>query len=476
MRKPFSRTELRPFFNISFIKGVIHPFFFSVLLISASACRKDDNLGRDVQPGDDDLFIHVTDTFNILAETIRSPLLRTDERADVFVGIYNDPVFGTTSSSFYTQVLHADEDPDLAPVEDRKFDSIILSMRFVSGNVYKDRNQSIFSGEPARFEIHEIIEPINLGSNYFSNSAVKTSPTMLGVFDGFVNLVDDVILTDGDTVPPQIRIRLSDEFGEKLLKAGNEVYATNEGLHDFFNGLYVKPVSVSSNKGAGALYEINGPNSRLELYFREPDSNAIDEAKTLFFPMRAAASTVAPDLAASFMRYEHDYENSEISDVLGNTEEGSRKLYMQGMAGTDVLIYFQDLNRLLDKGNIIINLAELYIPFDTAQEFIWPGRIAVARLLADSTTELLTDQLNTFGSRGVDGNASYSAGRYRFRITQYLEERLRAFSADNPVDEVLYLSAINNDRSPVRSVMFGTSHNIPETDSLKLVVTYTLTR
>ena len=165
---------------------------------------------------------------------------------------------------------------------------------------------------------------------------------MLGVFDGFVNLVDDVILTDGDTVPPQIRIRLSDEFGEKLLKAGNEVYATNEGLHDFFNGLYVKPVSVSSNKGAGALYEINGPNSRLELYFREPDSNAIDEAKTLFFPMRAAASTVAPDLAASFMRYEHDYENSEISMFLVIQRRVSRKLYMQGMAGTDVLIYFQE--------------------------------------------------------------------------------------------------------------------------------------
>lgn len=461
--------------NITLIKGVIYPFFFGLLLIGGSACRKDDNIGRNVQPGDDDLFIRVTDTFNILAETIRSQRLRTDERSDVFVGIYNDPVFGTTSASFYTQVLHADEDPDLAPAEDRKFDSIVLSIRFVQGTVYKNRNQSIFAGEPARFEIYEVIEPINLGSNYFSNSAVKTSPVMLGVFDGFVNVVDDVVLP-GDTLPPQIRIRLSDEFGEKLLKAGDEVYATNDGLHDFLNGLYIKPVSVNSIDGTGRLYEINGPGSRLELHFREPDTNAIDQAKTLLFPLRAAASTTAPDLAASFMRYEHDYANSEIGNVLGDTAEGSRKLYLQGMAGTDVLIYFQDLNRLLEKGKIIINLAELYIPFDTAQEYDWPARIAVARLLADSTTELLTDQLNTFGSRGIDGNASYSRGSYRFRITQYLEERLRAFSESDPVDEVLYLSVINNDRSPARSVLFSTSHDIPETDSLKLLVTYTLTR
>src|ERR1035437_4010104 len=79
---------------------------FSGISILQTSCNKSSEVGLNVQPSTDLLYVNYIDTTALVTRTVREDSLRTDQYQILagygLLGKYVDPVFGTTTSSLYT--------------------------------------------------------------------------------------------------------------------------------------------------------------------------------------------------------------------------------------------------------------------------------------------------------------------------------------------------------------------------------------
>ncbi len=79
-----------------------------LLTLALLACKKKDQLlGKELLGPDVLLNGVTTDTFYLATSVILEDSMITDNAANVVLGSYNDPKFGTFTSSFYTQLRYA---------------------------------------------------------------------------------------------------------------------------------------------------------------------------------------------------------------------------------------------------------------------------------------------------------------------------------------------------------------------------------
>ena len=74
-------------------------------LLSFSSCSKDSGVGSNVLPANDLLGAYACDTSTVLSSIKLKDSIITNSTSLFLLGSYNDPVFGMTKASFYTQVL-----------------------------------------------------------------------------------------------------------------------------------------------------------------------------------------------------------------------------------------------------------------------------------------------------------------------------------------------------------------------------------
>jgi hypothetical protein len=81
-------------------------FFLIASVLLLAACKKESNVGLDVQPEGDLINVVTTDTMMLVTYTVREDSLRSDEEVNpstVQIGSYSDPDIGFSSASLYTQ-------------------------------------------------------------------------------------------------------------------------------------------------------------------------------------------------------------------------------------------------------------------------------------------------------------------------------------------------------------------------------------
>ena len=440
-------SSLRVAFRYLFISGVV--LFLSGIVTSCT--KKPSQLGGGILP-DSALNAYYTDTLSVRTYSSVFDSATSNEKGFYIIGNLKDPIFGTTASSFYTQlgqsVTHSryGTDPQL--------DSLVLQLSYAT--VFGDSTSEL------RMHVYELDQEIYGDSTYYSNQIPKYYPTDYADFT-FNPSTSNYALQGSDTIRGVVRINLSDiskDLGNKLLHADTTVLDSNYLFVKYFKGLYITSDLVS---GDGAIVSFNPATTStvMFLYYHNQDQDSLS-ATYLYGTGMAYAN-----------HYKHDFSQANADFVKQIVQKdtllGQTKYYVQGLAGVKTIIKFPDLIKLAREGKIGINEAKLVLPGNEPQPYFKaPTQLSLLKIASDTSFSSLADQNE--GATYFGGTYKASTNSYEFHITHYIQSLV---SDTTQSDRGLLLYINGGTVYPERFVFNGMT---PENDTLnrtKLELIYT---
>lgn len=431
---------------------MIHPwrllgaaFFMASTLLLASCEKPEQSIGLNLQPEDELINVFRTDTFTITAEIIPEDSLRTDELSQMLLGNYFDPEIGRLSASFYSQVRLSTPDHDFGsnPVAD----SLVLSMRY-TGELFG-------SQQPQFFEVFEMSDSLSLDSAYYSNQDHEITGANLvapGVPPIRMDPRKEVSLAN-DTVPPQLRLRLSDELANDWVNLDPATYDSNDAWTSYFKGLYVRS---SSYTGGIAHLDLVSSESGIRLYYH-------NDTDTSFFDY------TINNVTARYSRFEHEFIGELAPLNTGEPVDAQVSPRVQSASGMKSLLTFPGLDSLNVNQERTINKAELIIPCAERSDLrkFYPTRLFLLTENDEGDIVGIPGQLS--GTVEVGGFYELTENRYRFNVTRWLQLYLNGEVTVN----YLYLVAGNAGVSARNVALNGPEHSLDDpSQNMRLQVTY----
>ncbi len=324
----------------------------TAVAILFSACRKVDeatDLGGDLIPPVDNINTFDTlitvqafnDTFGILTDSSRIP--GNDEH---FLGrINNDPLFGKTDARIFLQL----KPPGYPYVFRNRFDSLfidsvvlILQYRETYGDTNTMQTVNVYELDQSNKFSYDSLYLVRKNDFTYSN--------LLGSRTFAPNVLNDSVKAFGDTTINQLRVKLSNSFGTRLLNydtLGNGAYKNDSLFQTFLKGFAVQSMS-SGNAIMG--FDLVGVNTKLGIYYKYY-KNGISNTDTavdyfVFTPSSANANYVI-----------RDYIGSPVQLALGGATPDPI-INIQNTPGTFATLKIPDL---LNIGNRTIHRAELIV-------------------------------------------------------------------------------------------------------------------
>lgn len=386
--------------------------FFSALIVAG--CQNDpDEIGSGILPEDEKLTVLFSDTTTVRVHSVFSDSVSTGNTSRAMLGSYFDPVFGVNTVSIGAQVRLSTVSIDFGP--NPVLDSIVLSLEYIPIS-------NPTGGDPVRaygdsttvqtIKVYQLDEPIFLDSAYFSNSQVALKQPEIASFDVSFR-PSDSIMVDSVKVKAQLRIPLSEEFGNSILDAPEDALESAEGFLEFMKGLYIQPEPLNAG-GAIVFFDLLATTSRLTIYYQNDES---DNNNYPFF---------INEQSARFMNFDHDYDMGStefVEQLNGDTTLGAEKFYLQSLGGVQAVVSFPYLKDWADDQTIIINEAKLvFSNADTDSEFYPPGELVFFVLYDTGELGFLEEQFE--GASYFGGTYNPESGQYFFRITQQLQKIL----------------------------------------------------
>jgi hypothetical protein len=317
------------------------------------------------------------------------------------VGNYVDPQMGRIAATTYTEVL-ARSGLDFGASTDLIYDSLVLRLAFdgAYGNV----------SEPLTLRVFELgdtlADPGSISSRSrtaYDDSQPLGAPKALQFATGSGNL----------------RIRLDDELGRRILFADPAILGDRARFVDILKGLVLTTDPVPFlNKEPGAIYQmvLASDESQLELYYRKREPN------TSAFQARLEPFVIG----SSTPRY-HQITRSEIDQKLLSTayitpDTLTQWEFLQGGSLVQTLIKLPDVDQL---GEVGISRAELILPvattfFGGGGRFQPPAELQALLADEDGNVALNSDGL---AQAIADAPISYnsSLARYTILLTRYVQ-------------------------------------------------------
>jgi len=384
------------------IKRVVRALFVVAIVFSFSSCEEEPNeIGLNIQPGDNDLEVKTLDTLTVEAYSTRLDSIRSDETEFTLLGSYSDPVFGVSTASFYTSFVLSDTDFDFGnnPVAD----SLVLSL------AYKNHYGDTITQQ--QLEVYELAEKIIGDSIYYSTTTFNHNSQELSGNFNFVPKPKDSVMVDTNLLAPHIRINLDNSLADKLINATDEQMSGAEAFRDFFKGLHVKANRIDQ-PGSGAISYIgmNSSLSKLTLYYHN------DSTDSLAYEYNIQATTPRTN---HFEHYEYQDASPDFKQQVleGDTTLGNQRLYLQAMGGVHTTLRIPHAESL--KGKIAINDAMLYLPAEEDNTFDVPDKLDLFIRTGEQSLARLPDYNE--GEAYFSGYYDNSTSRYRFRISRYLQ-------------------------------------------------------
>jgi hypothetical protein len=436
--------------NISFSAN----FFLAAVLASAllTSCKKDNSVGLDFI--DDQLGVLYDDSKTITTHTVPDDSLSTSLRSSTLLGTLDDPYFGKTTASVYSQFLLSSVSP-IFP-SGSVCDSVVISL------VYKGFYGTL---EPQRFMVHQLTSDLYKDTVYYSIDSALYNPAPLGDQVITPNPFDSLFIS-GDSVAPQLRIRLSNSFGNSILNASANDLATNDNFKQFFKGLHITSVSTGRNgRSSGNILYFNWahPQTKITLYYRNSFGTHGNQGASSY-------SLIINSGAVSFNNFSHDYSSNPeiVSQLSTNDTIQSLRTYIQSLSGLKTKIYFPNLQSLTANGPIAVNKAELIIKADPStidNDLQPPTRLALVYLDSLGNQLLLTDFVE--GDAYFGGTWDAVKKEYRFNLARHVQRLLTGDIKDYGLVLLATGSAVNGNR-----VVIGGGSSMSQ-NKMKLKITYT---
>ncbi|MEO6455109.1 MAG: DUF4270 family protein [Ginsengibacter sp.] len=430
--------------------------FFSFFCLLNWNCTKIDNtsIGADLLPAVDN--VNTFDTLvNVIAnnfDTASKECFVIFPQNDHSLGyIKNNPLFGTTNSILYTQL-----GPNVFPFNfpaNRTLDSIVLVLSYRSTfgdtavaqkvNVHLIANEFIPDTSSCRFYAYE---PAVLGSAIYIPQQLK-----------------DSVIGFKERTAGQLRIRLSNTFGESLLlKDSSNAFKSDSLFRDFLKGFAIVP---DVNYGGNALnyFNLADTNTKLAVYLKSTINTTID---TAVYNFRLSNYSYSANYVV------RDHTGAEIINHLAQLPDGDDAVYIQTTPGTYAEIRFPDLSKLSNRiiHRAVLTMDQVYSNNKLENIFSAPDILYLDMkdtslsnpfkpIPCDLTIFSGVPNITTFGGTRttVKDQAGNNISRYTFNLSRYLQKivtngqinaTLRLRAPDNIFNPTGYFDACGQGVSP----------------------------
>ncbi|MCX6231853.1 MAG: DUF4270 family protein [Bacteroidetes bacterium] len=433
---------------------------FGLILSFASCVKEPDLVGLSLQSPNEKIGLEFSDTSTIIAYSVIDDSIRTDYDindilmariyilngkqvpaycVDKMLGTYNDPVFGTTSASIFTQYRLSTISPNF-PITQNHCDSIILYLPY--SGIYKASDNTSKS-YPLQIKVFQLNQKMSLDSSYYAERVLDYNSIAVANTTIMPNTTDSVTY-DGVKYPPLLKIKLDNSFGDKFLQnpnflLDNDVFTSN------FKGLYIQSLPLNTtqdNKGAMVYFNlISTQFANLSIYYKK---NATDTFSTKY-------NFVINDQSPKYTHFDHyNYSGSNgtlsaetdfkkqlgLGGFIKDTTLGTQKLYLQSMGGVKVNLKFPNLRSSFKDKKVVINEATLVLKNIDANTYnTAPPLIGLFKKLTGRSFDILPDHLEGFSF--IDGSYNATTKEYRIRITRYVQYLLNYMDTDYGLDLVI---------------------------------------
>ena len=332
-----------------------------VLIVSIgiifSACKKINeatDLGGDLLPPIDNVNTFDTtltvEVYNGLFTdlTDSSRLNRAEEQ---FLGrINNDPLFGGTDARMFFELKPQNYPFTFA---NSKTDSLYIDSVVLVMNYQETYGDSLVPQTVNVYEMSQSGPAFKSDSNYLIRKNDFVLGNLLGSRTFLPAALNDSVKVPFDTTFNQLRIRLDDAFGERLLKydtvpGANGAYVNDSSFKSKFKGFALQSMS-SGNAVMG--FDLAGANTKLAIYYHYNKNVQLDTT-VAYFRFNTLSGTSVSAAAQYVIR---DNTFGEITGVQGGTDP-DQLAYVQTTPGSFVTVKIPDL---LNINNRIIHRAEL---------------------------------------------------------------------------------------------------------------------
>jgi hypothetical protein len=422
-------------------------FSFLGLVLFATSCERPENdLGSELLPNEDGLTALQTDTLTLIATTVQEDSIRTDELSSVMLGSYIDPILGSTTASFNTQVRLSTTSPEFpdAPI----IDSVVLALVYTGDFYGRLAKQQIF--------VHELTEDLENDSAYYTNTkhTYNTANEVKSGWDIYNFRPEDLVIVGTDSVVPQLRIHLKESLGQKLLGATEDQLSSNDNFLEFFKGLRVSPGFADA---CVANFDLIDSDSKLSVYYRYDNAGVED---TTFYNFNITSE------CSYYTQVTHNRTGTALAPLDSGVEvDGDVMTYIQAAGSMKTLLEFPYLSDFEAIENKSINRAELRIPFDDSYRFTAQTNMFLVYLDEEGDYNLLPDQV--LGSIG--GSANFTDDYYSFNISLYMQKVLNG----EITSQGLYLISKNAGVSANRCALHGPNHTPGSpSENMRLILTF----
>ncbi len=423
-----------------------------VALIAFASCKKLPDIGSSLQPSSSFIKVAFSGEHDIVAETERIDSLSTKAASLSLVGDLNDPFFGNSNLSFYTQIGLTSNSTKWG--EGATTDSIVLQI--VYSGYYGDTLSQL------TLKVNEVAESMSGDSmTYYSNTSFALGEELANYTFSprprtFSNIDDDSLFT------AVIRIPIANTLGERFISNESQ-FTSNKTFMNYFNGLNV---SCEPANGTGVICYFNLLNTKsyLRIYYH----NYHD---TTFYDFNVS------DKYIRFNHFDHDYASAQAPIAFDDTAS-NEYLYVQSTAGVRTRLVFPNLAQWAEdmNTNVLINEAKLImngangvingVNNDTAM-FSQPAQLIVVKAKEDGSYSILPDQM--VGTKYYNGMYDAKTDQVWFRISEYVQDLVLAGPDAENYGLFLYTYAGSNNAK--RWILHGPGSQ-DTTNRIKLEIIY----
>ncbi|MFC0779582.1 DUF4270 domain-containing protein [Flavobacterium sp. HJSW_4] len=457
------------------------------------SCDKDFNAIGEGLVGEDHFGLE-SENYDVLAYNQEVTPVQSSGMTPNALGIFENPLFGTTTANFVTQVGLVIYSPTIG--ESPVIESAVLQIPYYSKVTETKDNgdntyvlDSIYGSKDGKLDLKIYESGIQMRTSYYSGGSqipqfyytdqnTEFQNKRIGAFlndaekpeentQFYFNATEykDSITTDGtktlSRVKPEMRLQLNKQFfQDKILNAAASKLSTEDLFQEYFRGLYFSVEKSGANPTNMAL--LNFSEGKITIKYKAKTAITTDapettEDKTIVLNLKGVAA--ATTSTANFLDdvRNPDYVNAITTNV--NKTEGDEKLYLKGGQGsiavvklfnpTDVLSYnskgepVTGANGVPDqldemRSNAIVkgwkvNEANLVFNIDAEKmkDTGEPNRVYLYDLTNNAVlVDYSTDASSTYG--GLITLGSDKRGKsYKIRITGHIRNLIKDATAKN---------------------------------------------
>lgn len=386
-----------------------------MILTAFASCKKVPDIGDTLQPTSSFIKVAFCGEQDIVAESERIDSLSTKGSSLSLVGDLNDPIFGNSNLSFYTQIGLTSN--SIKWGEGATTDSIVLQM--IYSGYYGD------TLSPITLKVHEVAESMSKESmTYYSNTSFTLGDELASyTFSPRPKTRNNI---DDDSLSAAVvRIPIDNALGERFINEENQ-FTSNATFMNYFKGLYV---SCEPTNGIGSICYFNLLNTKsyLRIYYH-------NDYDTTFYDFNVS------DKYIRFNHFEHDY-NTATSPIAFDDTTNNQYLYVQSTAGVRSRLIFPNIAQWAKdmNTNVLINEAKLILTGangmingvnNDTEMFSQPVQLVVVKANEDDSYSILPDQM--VGTNYFNGMYDAKTDQVWFRISEYVQDLVLAGpEADN---------------------------------------------